>query len=104
MDGGWTSVGPEADQTALRLAMIKGREVALARLDGGGWAAFDNSCPHEDCPLSDGTVEGDQIICYCHSSSFDMRTGEVIEGPAEEPLTMFPVRILDGELLVEVSW
>jgi nitrite reductase/ring-hydroxylating ferredoxin subunit len=104
MAGGWQSVGAETERADLDLVVIQGREVALARLDDGAWAAFDNSCPHEDCPLSDGTLDGDQIICYCHSGTFDLRTGEVIEGPAEEPLTIFGVRVIDGELQVEVSW
>ena len=104
MGGGWTSVGVQEGRADLDVVMLQGREIALARLSDGSWVAFDNSCPHEDCPLSDGSLDGDQIVCYCHSGTFDLLTGEVIEGPPEEPLTIFPVRIVDGEIQVDVSW
>jgi nitrite reductase/ring-hydroxylating ferredoxin subunit len=29
-----------------------------------------------------------------------VRTGEVLEGPADEPLAVYPVRVEDGELQV----
>lgn len=82
----------------LDCVLIEGREIALARLDQGTWVAFDNSCPHEDCPLAEGDLDGDRIICFCHSSIFDLRTGAVLEGPAEQPLSVYPVRIEHGEL------
>jgi nitrite reductase/ring-hydroxylating ferredoxin subunit len=72
----------------------------LARLPDGRWVAFDDTCTHEECPLSEGDLEGERIVCYCHGSEFDLRTGEVLEGPAEDPLSLFPVRIEDGELQV----
>ena len=65
--------------------------------------AFDNSCPHEDCPLSEEDLHGARIICFCHSSIFDLRTGAVLEGPAEEPLSLYPVRIENGELHVSIQ-
>jgi nitrite reductase/ring-hydroxylating ferredoxin subunit len=82
--------------------MVGGREIAVARLESGDWVAFDNSCTHEDCPLAEGDLEGNRIVCHCHSSAFDVRTGEVLEGPAEEPLAVYPVRIANGELQVAV--
>ena len=47
-----------------------------------------------------GLDDGYRIVCYCHSSEFDVRTGEVLEGPAEEPITVYPVRVEDGEIQV----
>ena len=99
---GWASIGPVAGQPDLHAMMIEGREIAVAHLDDGSWVAFDNSCTHEDCPLDEGDLEGNQIICHCHSSAFDVRTGEVLEGPADEPIEVYPVRIENGELQVEV--
>jgi 3-phenylpropionate/trans-cinnamate dioxygenase ferredoxin component len=99
----WTGVGPEQGRIDLDAVMIGDLEVALARLDDGSWVAFDNACTHEECPLSEGDLEGDRVTCFCHSSVFDVRTGEVLEGPAEEPLSVYPVRVRDGELQVDVS-
>jgi nitrite reductase/ring-hydroxylating ferredoxin subunit len=99
---GWASVGPVDGRPELEAVLIEDREIAVAHLDDGSWVAFDNSCTHEDCPLAEGDLEGEQIICHCHSSAFDVRTGEVLEGPADEPIEVYPVRIEDGELQVEV--
>jgi nitrite reductase/ring-hydroxylating ferredoxin subunit len=101
--GDWVSVGPVEGRPDLDAVLIRGREIALARLDDGSWVAFDNSCTHEECPLSEGDLDGEEIVCHCHSSAFDVRTGAVLEGPAEEPLSIYPVRIQGGELQVEVS-
>jgi len=98
----WVSAGPVDGRSQLDAVVLKGREIALAHLDDGSWVAFDNSCTHEDCPLAEGDLEGDQIICHCHSSAFDVRTGEVLEGPADEPIEVYAVRIEEDELQVEV--
>jgi len=96
--GRWESLGPAATRPDLSAAIVGETEVAVARLGEGSWSAFDNSCPHEECPLADGDLEEDKVICYCHGSTFDLRSGAVLQGPAEEPLTMFDVRIVDGDL------
>jgi 3-phenylpropionate/trans-cinnamate dioxygenase ferredoxin subunit len=98
----WTAVGPPAGRPELASVIVRGREIALARLHDGSWVAFDNACTHEDCPLAEGDLVGERIVCVCHSSAFDVRTGEVLEGPAEEPISVYPVRIEDGELRVLV--
>jgi nitrite reductase/ring-hydroxylating ferredoxin subunit len=99
----WTSVGPAEGRPRLAAVFVAAQEIALARLDDGSWAAFDNVCTHEECPLSDGDLDGTRITCYCHSSTFDVRTGEVLEGPADEPIAVFPVRVAHGELQVALT-
>ena len=100
---GWTSVGRVEGLPDLGAVAVDGLEIALARLDDGSWAAFDNACTHEECPLSEGDLDGDRITCYCHSSSFDVRTGEVLEGPAETPLQIYETSVADGELQIRIG-
>lgn len=99
----WTSVGPVAERADLGAVFVDGREVAVAHLSDDSWVAFDNTCPHEECPLSEGDLEGERIICYCHSSTFDVRTGEVLQGPAQDPLAVYETRVERGELQVRVD-
>jgi nitrite reductase/ring-hydroxylating ferredoxin subunit len=96
--GDWTSLGPVAGRAELDAVVLDGLEIAVARLHDGSWVAFDNVCTHEGCPLADGDLDGTRIICYCHSSTFDVCTGEVLEGPADEPLRVFETRVERGEL------
>lgn len=42
------------------------------------------------------------IQCGCHGSRFDMRTGEVLGGPATKPIAVFRARDEGGDLQVGV--
>ncbi len=45
---------------------------------------------------------GGHVICDCHGSEFDLRTGAVVRPPAVVPIATFSVRIADGRVEVEV--
>ena len=75
--------------------------VALARVDGT-WHAVEAWCTHAECPLTDGWVESGAIRCPCHGSLFELASGAVLDGPAEEPLRTYPTRVVDGRVEVEV--
>lgn len=79
-----------------------GTLVALARA-AGAWYAVEAWCPHAECPLSEGWVEGAAIRCACHGSLFDLVTGKPLEGPAEEPVHVFPTRAIDGRVEIELA-
>jgi 3-phenylpropionate/trans-cinnamate dioxygenase ferredoxin subunit len=89
------------DETVVGLTLA-GTMVALARVDGA-WHAVEAWCTHAECPLSDGWVEGAAIRCPCHGSLFDLTTGEALDGPAEEPVRVFPTRIAAGRVEIELG-
>ena len=65
---------------------IAGTKIALYLVEGQPLATSD-ICTHEECPLSEeGEVVGGDVHCLCHGSKFNIRTGEVIDPPATEPL------------------
>jgi nitrite reductase/ring-hydroxylating ferredoxin subunit len=78
-----------------------GTLVALARA-AGTWHAVEAWCTHAECPLSDGWLEGAAIRCPCHGSLFDLATGDVLEGPAAEPLRVFPARVTGERVELEL--
>ena len=64
--------------------------------------AFSDICTHRQCNLSlGGEIDGSTIECECHGSVFDMTTGEVLNGPATEPIATFPVSDEGGDLKIE---
>jgi 3-phenylpropionate/trans-cinnamate dioxygenase ferredoxin subunit len=77
-------------------------DLAVARLEDGTLTAFDLWCTHEECPLAEGDLEGNHVVCYCHSGEFDVLTGAVIKGPPEDPLRVYPIRAAGGELQAEI--
>ena len=42
------------------------------------------------------------VKCPLHGSRFDLRTGEPMEDPAEEPLRCYPASVQDGVVRVEL--
>lgn len=63
----------------------------------GEFKCFSAKCTHKGCVLTE--VEKQQGTCTCHGSRFDVTTGEVIQGPASEPLPEVPVKAKAGKLI-----
>jgi nitrite reductase/ring-hydroxylating ferredoxin subunit/uncharacterized membrane protein len=68
--------------------------------DGDRFFAIHDRCSHRGCSLSDGEVDGDEIVCPCHGSRFDRRDGSVRQGPATAPQPAFQVRLQDERIEV----
>ena len=79
-----------------------GAPSASSRL-GGAWIAFDDTCTHEECSLAEGELDGAVVVCPCHGSEFDVRTGDVLTPPALDPLPIYEAREEGGALLVRLS-
>lgn len=62
--------------------------------------ALHDRCSHRGCSLSEGELEGDEIVCACHGSRFDRRDGSLRQGPATAPQPAFETRIRDGRVEV----
>jgi nitrite reductase/ring-hydroxylating ferredoxin subunit len=98
------AVGRTADVKPGELAAfdVEGVRVAVANVDGR-FFAIDDTCTHEQCSLAaEGTLEGTIVTCGCHGAQFDVTTGAVLAPPAPEPVKTYPLRIDQGNLVVEV--
>ncbi len=80
---------------------VEGKTLALVNL-GGTIYALDDSCPHEAGPLSDGQIEGEEIVCPWHASHFDIKTGRVTMDPAMENVATYRVRLAGDAVEVEI--
>ena len=87
---------------ALTSVVVAGRTVALAR-SGGELYAFDDTCTHAGCSLSDGDVDGPHVQCPCHAGTFDLRTGAVVSGPPKLPVRTYRVREV-GDAVERWPW
>jgi len=77
------------------------RRISIARADGRLYA-FDDlcTCDRPACPLSGGLLLGTTIMCQCHGSLFDIRTGAVLDGPATEALKVYVVQESGGSIRI----
>jgi nitrite reductase/ring-hydroxylating ferredoxin subunit len=62
--------------------------------------AIHDRCSHRGCSLSDGEVEGDDVVCVCHGSRFSLADGSIRRGPATAPQPAFEVREREGRVEV----
>ncbi|OFW77405.1 MAG: hypothetical protein A2Z48_11645 [Actinobacteria bacterium RBG_19FT_COMBO_70_19] len=99
MDDGFVRIAslaevPDGEMRAYDL--VAGR-VALAHVENEMFA-FSDECTHEGCSLAEGVLgeQEETVVCPCHGSEFDLRSGEPVEGPAEDPVPVFAVRVTDG--------
>jgi len=80
---------------------VEGRQILLSNL-GGEVYAVDGVCTHEESLLSKGFMIEERVVCQLHLSQFDLRTGEVYNPPAVEPLKRYNVKIEEGSIFVEI--
>ncbi len=99
----FTSVARRGDVDEGEVAAfdIGGQRVAVANVEGS-FHAFGNICTHAHCSLAEGELEGKTVTCPCHGSQFDVTTGAVLNAPATEPVPVFPLRVENDELQVEL--
>ncbi|WKZ38194.1 MAG: non-heme iron oxygenase ferredoxin subunit [Anaerolineales bacterium] len=68
----------------------------------GKYYAIGDVCTHDDGPLGDGMLEGNNIVCPRHGAEFDIRTGQAVQMPAVVDIPAYPVQVQDGVLFVGV--
>ena len=86
--------------TAVRV-VIDGLPIALVRYSAGAVHAIGDTCTHGDISLSEGFVEDDTLECWAHGSKFSLQTGKPITLPAYEPVPVYTVTIVDGEVFID---
>ena len=82
------------------LAVIAGERVVVGRCSAGLFA-FSDHCTHHGGPLFDGALVDCTVQCPWHGSQFDIKSGRVVSGPAEEKIKIYEVEIRSGEVYVK---
>lgn len=76
-------VDVRVDEVPLGGALVLPEQgVAVTRTETGAVAVLSLTCTHLGCRL---TANEDGFTCPCHGSGFD-RDGQVLRGPAKQPL------------------
>ena len=80
----------ELKTNQMKLLRVDGKRIALARAEKG-YVAFDDRCTHRGGTLAGGVMICGTVQCLWHGSQFDVATGAVRCGPAEEPIGVYSV-------------
>jgi nitrite reductase/ring-hydroxylating ferredoxin subunit len=99
----WTPAADAAQLADGRPTRVVVDETPVLLLrDGDQVFAIHDRCSHRGCSLSQGSLEGEEIVCACHGSRFDRRNGAVRHGPATSAQPAFQVRERDGRIEVRL--
>ncbi len=79
-----------------------GVKLVLART-GERVHALHDQCSHEEFPLSDGELDGNQVTCLLHGARFDLETGAARALPAVKPVRAYECRIDGDEIQVRLD-
>lgn len=112
---GWHSLGPVESfpQGQLRSATLGSVPLLVLRrqaADGGtppDISVLADTCSHLGGPLHEGHLQEARgelcVVCPWHGSTFSVRSGEVVHGPATAPQPVFRTRVLSGRLEVSLT-
>lgn len=80
--------------------VVDGTAIAVVMDSAGEVHALGDVCTHGDISLSEGFVEDDTLECWAHGSKFELTTGKPLTLPAYEPVPVFAVEIIDGDIYI----
>ncbi len=83
------------------VSLVQHGHFFISRLPDGGYLALWQRCTHLGCTVP-WRADEKQFHCPCHSSLFNTK-GEVIGGPAPRPLDLFPMEVVDGNIVVDTG-
>jgi cytochrome b6-f complex iron-sulfur subunit len=99
--GGIVVAGKPQEFKPGTVSLVQEGRYYISRLEDGGYLAMWWRCTHLGCTVP--WVKGEkQFHCPCHGSLFNTK-GEVIGGPAPRALDLFPIKLIDGNLVVNTG-
>lgn len=80
---------------------VNGTSVLIVNL-ANEYFAIANKCTHRGCKLSKGSLSGEVVKCPCHGSRFNIKTGEVVGGPAAKSEQKYEVKIEQNQIQINI--
>lgn len=77
-------------------AVFEKAQIVVTQPTAGSYKAFTAVCTHQGCLVA--SVANGVITCPCHGSSFSIKDGSVLNGPAAEPLKEQKVTVSGGAI------
>ncbi|MGB5970190.1 MAG: Rieske (2Fe-2S) protein [Spirulinaceae cyanobacterium] len=98
-EDGFMVAGTTAELEQAGYLLQKKNDLIVVRSEDNNLAAVSPACTHKGCTVEwDG--EAKNLVCPCHGSKF-APNGEVLKGPAQEPLPTYEVKEEEGSILVK---
>lgn len=85
----------------MKLLHINDKRIVIGRTENG-YVAFNDYCTHKGGSLAGGAMMCGTVQCPWHGSQFDVNTGKVTAGPADEPISVYAVSVKEGKVFISV--
>ena len=83
----------------MKLVELGNEQILLVNLEGE-YHALSESCTHAYYSLSEGDLNGEEVECGLHGSVFNLKTGEALTPPANQPLTVYSVKLEGNDIMI----
>ncbi len=91
----------ELAEGEMRMVWVDGDPVLVVHVNGS-FHAMQGTCSHEYFELDRGFLTAGTLTCALHLSRFDLEDGEALDPPAELPLAVYDVAVVDGRVTIDV--
>lgn len=95
-------VADMAPDSVRQITAPGGETIALYRI-ADGFYATDDICSHGAAFLSEGDIEGEDIVCPFHGGTFDIKTGEPTAAPCVVPIRKHVVILVGDDVYIELQ-
>jgi len=104
MTNAFSKVASKSDipEGSAKVFTVGDTRIAVCNVSGQLFA-IDDLCTHDNGPLGEGQLVGDQIECPRHGARFDVKTGKALCLPAVKPVNAYEVELRGDEVWVDVS-
>jgi 3-phenylpropionate/trans-cinnamate dioxygenase ferredoxin subunit len=92
----------EVPDGTMKMAWVDGTDQVLVVNTDGEIRAYQGICSHEYFELDKGFLTSGSLTCALHLSRFDLATGDALDPPAEMPLAMYEVVVVDGRIAIDI--
>jgi nitrite reductase/ring-hydroxylating ferredoxin subunit len=96
----WTPAMPIDELDGEPVSVQVGDTPVLIMRVGDQVLALHDRCSHRGCSLATGKIDDGSVVCPCHGSRFDLRTGAILQGPATAPQPVLETRTHAGRVEV----
>jgi len=101
---GFTQIALVTDipEGTMRSYQVERNRIVVCNL-GGKFFALADECTHDAAPISDGKLEGGNLVCARHGAMFDVVSGAVTGPPAVIGIDKYEVKVEGNNILVRVD-
>ena len=91
----------DAKPNSMMGVTINDQKILLANVNGNYYAIGDK-CMHRGCQLSKGKLQGETVVCPCHGSTYDLKTGNFVKGPTKKPEPAYELKVENNDILINL--